>query len=462
MAIEIAERRVGAMSKGRIAMANASMVRRVSEAGSLLRAAALASAVAVMCLGLPGAAAAEGFQTYKLAPGDRIAVTVFGQAELSGEIQIDGEGNINVPFIGSIAVKGLTIGDCQKTITERLADGILAKPAVSVRVIELRPIYVLGDVHTPGAYPYRYGGTVKSAVAAAGGFGLPDAVQSAAVSDYYLADERFRELDLQRKALLVRRARLEAQRDGAEKFTPPASLGAEGDGDAAETVAIERETFDSQAAVMKTQIDQMRAQKPRLLNEIDAVNGQIAVEKKQVEIIRHESDQYAGLMKQGLGLANADTQLKLEETTRESDIWRLEAEISRLQMDSGDLEIKIQEVEVTFKKQVIADLLDTQQKLKELEVTLQSARAIRAFKLQQAGNPALQQPGSVRGEFDYNFNVTREQDGKENVIDATETTSLEPGDVVEVKKSASRAAAPNKAADADLQAGGTGNLALSR
>jgi polysaccharide export outer membrane protein len=388
--------------------------------------AALAASLGVAAPAL--ADEANDHSEYRLNPGDRIVVTVFGQSELSGDLMIDGLGEINLPFVGAIAVANLTVSECQQAVVNRLAEGILVKPAVNVRIAELRPLYILGDVRTPGAYPFRYGEMVKSAVAAAGGYGVAESAQSTAVSDYLTADERFRELNLQRHALVVRRARLEAQRDGKEKFETPAIPEIAGEGDAPEIIAAEKQTFDSQAEVMKAQVEQMRSQRPRLDAEIDAVRGQIAIERKQVEIIEKQSEQYSGLVKQGLGLANADMQLKLEQTSRESDIWRLEAEASRLQMDVGELDIKIQEVEATFKKQVIADLLDVQQRLRELEVTLQSARAIRDVRMRQVG-------GFAQNAIERTISVTRMHNGAETVIAATESTILAPGDIVEIKKS---------------------------
>src|SRR5258708_5001144 len=79
----------------------------------------------------------ENDRPYRLAPGDRIMVNVFGQLELSGDILVDGGGVIVLPFIGSLLVKDLTIVECQKAITDRLAaEGVVAHPAVTVRVTE--------------------------------------------------------------------------------------------------------------------------------------------------------------------------------------------------------------------------------------------------------------------------------------------------------------------------------------
>ena len=65
-------------------------------------------------------------RSYKITPGDRITVTVLGQADLSGEILVDGEGNIVLPLVGTLDVKDLTVLECQQVIRARLAEGVRA------------------------------------------------------------------------------------------------------------------------------------------------------------------------------------------------------------------------------------------------------------------------------------------------------------------------------------------------
>jgi polysaccharide export outer membrane protein len=409
----------------RLGWTRVAVARADGRAGALwqwLRAAAL---LGVLACAVPAFAESAGdSSSYKLAPGDKITVTVFGQVELSGDILVDGAGNIVLPFLEPIQVKDLTILECQKLIRDRLADGILQQPSVSVRISEWRPLYVLGDVRTPGAHPFRYGSTVQSAVAVAGGFGPPELIQGTAVSDFLLADERVRQLSFQKQALLVRRSRLEAQRDGLKTFSPPPGTT---ENDVASLVANEKDIFESQAVILQTQLDLLRSQKPRLETEIAALNGQVASAKKQLELVKQHADQYSRLVKQGLGLANAELQFRLTEATHESELWRLTAQLSRLQMDLGELDLKIQDAVATFKRQVVIDLRETRDRLNDLDVTLPAAREIRNVKLQYASG--LIGVGAKRS-----INVTRVRSGEITVLEASETTPLEPGDTVEVKK----------------------------
>jgi polysaccharide export outer membrane protein len=256
------------------------------------------------------------------------------------------------------------------------------------------------------------------------------AEQGATLSDFLLADERVRQLSLQKRSLLVRRARIEAQRDGMNAFSPSAASAARNpaeEADFAEIVAVEKDTFDSQLAMLQSQLDLLRSQKPRIRNEIEALNALITTNKRQLEYVKEHTEQYSKLVKQGLGLANSELQFKITEANYENELWKLTAQVSRLEMDTGDLDLKIHETEASFKKQILAELRDVRERLRELDVTLPSARKLRAAKLQQVG-------GFVGAEVARSFSVTRARDGEATVFRATETTSLDPGDVVDVKR----------------------------
>lgn len=50
------------------------------------------------------------------------------------------------------------------------AGGLILHPSVAVEVSTYRPFYILGEVNTPGQYPFRPGMTVLTAISIAGGF----------------------------------------------------------------------------------------------------------------------------------------------------------------------------------------------------------------------------------------------------------------------------------------------------
>lgn len=127
--------------------------------------------VLVAAFALAGAASAQqGGTEYRLGVGDRIKVVVFGQPDLTGEAEIDVSGKIVVGLIGEVQAAGRTIADVQKEIHDRLNKDYLVNPNVSVLMVAYRPITILGQVKTPGRYPYSSGMNVRQAVALAGGY----------------------------------------------------------------------------------------------------------------------------------------------------------------------------------------------------------------------------------------------------------------------------------------------------
>jgi polysaccharide export outer membrane protein len=107
---------------------------------------------------------------YTLASGDKLRVIVFGQDNLSNVYPVDGSGRISMPLIGTLPARGLTTHDLERQIAERLRNGFLREPQVTVDVDTYRPFFILGEVVTSGQYAYVNGMTVQTAVAIAGGF----------------------------------------------------------------------------------------------------------------------------------------------------------------------------------------------------------------------------------------------------------------------------------------------------
>lgn len=107
---------------------------------------------------------------YRLGAGDRVRVTVFGEPSLTGEFQVSSAGKISLPLVGDLQASDLTVAEFQRTVEVALMNGYLLEPRVSAEVLTYRPFFILGEVGSPGTYPYAAGLTVLNAVATAGGF----------------------------------------------------------------------------------------------------------------------------------------------------------------------------------------------------------------------------------------------------------------------------------------------------
>lgn len=115
--------------------------------------------------------AAKAFEkSYRLGPGDRLRVIVFGEEDLSGEFEVDSVGIVSLPLIKSINTSGMTLAQLRGQIETQLEAGYLVEPRVSVEILNYRPFYITGEVGRPGEYPYVAGMNVLKAIAMAGGY----------------------------------------------------------------------------------------------------------------------------------------------------------------------------------------------------------------------------------------------------------------------------------------------------
>lgn len=107
---------------------------------------------------------------YLLGVADKIRVIVYNEPSLSGEFIVGDNGSLSLPLIGEVAAKGRSQKAVTEDIQERLADGYLKQPKVSLDVLTYRPFYILGEVAKPGEYPYSSNLTIMNAIARAEGF----------------------------------------------------------------------------------------------------------------------------------------------------------------------------------------------------------------------------------------------------------------------------------------------------
>lgn len=111
-----------------------------------------------------------GLEDYRLGPGDRLKVTIFGHPQESGEFEVDGSGNLAYPLLGRVPARGKTLPALQEFIRVELDKKFIVDPRVSIEVLNYRPFYIYGEVNRAGSYPFVSGLTIRRAVAIAGGF----------------------------------------------------------------------------------------------------------------------------------------------------------------------------------------------------------------------------------------------------------------------------------------------------
>ena len=388
---------------------------------------------------LPGQAMPASQPEYRLAPGDHVKVLVFDQQQLSGDFVLDGAGKVLLPIIGAVNLSGLTLAEAQQKIQDDLANGVLVKPTVNLRIEDYRPIFVAGDVRKPGSFPFRFGQVVTAAIAAAGGDRISDQTPSMAMADYIKANERVRMLETKRLGLLVRKTRLEAERDDRANFVMPQLVGLNsGDGEVGPIFAAEHDTFSRLMSTKHEQIDLLEKQRPRIGAELAAVKDQLDKERRHLKLVTDRLSELETYFQKRIVREDEINKERRMQAVAQAEVARSEAKIARLRADLGDLDIKLGDLKATFNRQILTDLEKDLQSLRDVDTALVTARAFLRVKAQDIGRGGAEPSMTVR--------VTRFRDGKPITFKATGNTVLEPGDVVEVKLELSAADAMSTAA----------------
>jgi len=74
---------------------------------------------------------------FLLGPGDLVAVRVFLQPDYEATVRLGPEGIVQLPFIGNVTLKGITVREAQTLIAQRLRDGgFFRDPVVILEVLE--------------------------------------------------------------------------------------------------------------------------------------------------------------------------------------------------------------------------------------------------------------------------------------------------------------------------------------
>jgi polysaccharide biosynthesis/export protein len=111
-------------------------------------------------------------EAYTVGVGDLITISII-QPELSTtQTAVSPGGDISVPYLGSIMVRGKTLDQIQRIIQTRLSQGYLKYPVVTVTLVESRSriFTITGEVIRPGNYQLVENTTVLKAISIAGGF----------------------------------------------------------------------------------------------------------------------------------------------------------------------------------------------------------------------------------------------------------------------------------------------------
>jgi len=166
--------------------------------------------------------------------------------------------------------------------------------------------------------------------------------------------------------LYARKARLGAERDGADSVAVPKELaGNINDRDVAEALASERKLFELRRAARLGQKDQLQQRVKQLQEQITGLNAQLDAKSKETALIEQELQGVRDLWAKNLVQLNRLTSLEREEARLQGERGALIASAAEAKGKIVETELQILQVDQEFTSDVAKELRETDSKIGE-------------------------------------------------------------------------------------------------
>jgi exopolysaccharide production protein ExoF len=355
--------------------------------------------------------------------------TVRDWAAVSGDYSVGASGQISLPLIGDLPVSGKTTAEVSADIGKRMQTlfGLRDLPTASVELAQYRPIYIAGEIQTPGEYPFSPNMTVLKAVSLGGGLRRADPGQRFA-RDFIRADGDASVLLAERNRLLVRRARLLAEIAEKQDIAVPAEL--KDAPEAAELIASEKALMLSRDRKQKLQLEALADLKNLLQKEVASLEKKAETQARQLQLVDEDLKKAGGLVEKGLIISSR--RLSLEERAADLQAALLDIDTNSLKArqdinKAGQDETNLKN---DWESALAQELQNTESELDAIALKLSTSRSLMSEALSQSAEEALRKDNAAGANISYV--IVREKDGRATEIPAQETTQILPGDVIKV------------------------------
>jgi protein involved in polysaccharide export with SLBB domain len=386
---------------------------------------------------LPLVARAE---PYRLGPQDHVRVKVveyragrgetFEWTALNSDYAVNPEGAVSIPVLGDVPAAGKTTAEFGEAVSDALQKraGLENRPAVSVEVITFRPVYILGDVQTPGEFAYRPGLTVLQAVSLSGGFyRLPDTGLLRLGRDQINASGDLTSARLDLRRAFARKARLEAELSGASTIAVPPEL--QNDKDAERLIADETAVMKARSDALQSQLTSLAGLKNLYTQEGQELVSRIANQQEQIDLTQRDLNNIGSLLQKGLAVNQRQLTLEKEVSDLKGQMLDLQTASVRAKQEVAKAERDSLDLQKAFKSNAEADLQGTRALIDQLAVKLKMNNALIA----ETQSSAAQLASERSTEPTRTFYISRKAGDKVVETQVDPNAPVQPGDVIRVK-----------------------------
>ena len=166
----------------------------------------------------------------------------------------------------------------------------------------------------------------------------------------------------------VRRARLEAERDGADRVAYPDALLAEADTDAelADLMRGQDNLFAARAETLAQEIEQLRGRITQIEAQIAALDAQEAALNEQLALVETDLERQEGLLARGLIQSDPILRLQRDAAQLRGSLGQLEARRAEAAERVIETELSILQLRNTRREEAIAQLREIRVSEEEL------------------------------------------------------------------------------------------------
>lgn len=374
--------------------------------------------------------AKAGVADYTLTEGDVLEFDILDDVDPPRQLTIGNDGRIDVPLLGTVSVTNMTLSEARNVVRQKFIDRqLLVDPQIGLSIVTYRPIFVLGDVKSPGSYPFQTQLTVEKAVGLAGGFNT--GVSS--TEDRVLTRVRVRgelqglESDLTREAIWA--ARLAAQLDNRAGITDE-------DVPKAARPFLDKQLLVSlrqgEERILKNDADDYESQTNLVKQSISEVASQIEIldklasnQKETIKFSQDELDRSNKLLEGGIKTVVEVSRIQRQLTADEGRLLQIYSDMSDARRQSTALKRELSQLEATRNRETLSQL-------QERQVALEKLLANRSTTEEQLllVSSLISEDSKTAPKFKMQYKIRHSSNGKTEELAADGVTSLTPGDVV--------------------------------
>jgi polysaccharide export outer membrane protein len=369
-----------------------------------------------------------------------LSALVFERLDLSGTYEVDDAGEVSIPLLARVPVRGQSLACVERQVANRYREALGTPASVTAGFETRHPVLVSGAVRSPGAYATLPDMTVRHALALAGA-----EAAGAAASAQTLTNLAARRAELDR---LVLSLELEIRRIEAV-MAGKTEIGIDRERLRTMTSVLGQRRVDSELAALRAAVDARglaRANASSHLEElssrVELLKNQQAVTEAQIKQKRRRLDELQALNAQGLAPLY---RLHAEELSQ----MNLERAQFQVSLDLATAEDALDAARRDLPAQASADRSTLAGELRDRVTELNAIEGQLSAVAMQID--ALTKRPTADAEVPLELVVVRKSAEGLIDIDASLDTTLLPGDILEV---GARARTRDQLADASIDSRG--------